>query len=73
MSKECTCTEEMQQMAMKHVAGCEECRRDEDGDIEPCSDLFNLLHDFEVNRSIAIWPDGKFQHYDVPPPSEETL
>ena len=65
MSKECTCTEAMQRFAMEHVAGCKECTLDADGDIEPCEEYWKTIMGFEPGRSIAIWRDGRFQHYDV--------
>jgi hypothetical protein len=71
--KPCTCTEEMQRRAVEHVANCDECHLDEDGDIEPCAAYLEMLAGFEPERSVAVWPTGKFQHYDVPAPKDGEL
>jgi hypothetical protein len=75
VSKECTCTEEMQKQAMAHVATCEECTHDaDDGSINPCPEFFRLfMEDCSgmKDRCCAVWPDGRFQHYDFQPAEEE--
>jgi hypothetical protein len=68
-----TCTEELQEQARAHFASCGECGLDSDGDAEPCEEYFKLVGGFEPRRSMAVWPDGTFRHYDVPRPVEGEL
>ena len=54
----------MKGLATAHVAGCKQCGRDEDGGIEPCAGYWETVMGFEPGSHIAVWPDGRFRHYD---------
>jgi len=76
MSEKCNCRSvaDYQARARKHVAACKECSFDEDGSINPCEALADLvrtcLPSQRRDRCLTIWPEGTFEHYDIRKPGD---
>ena len=68
-NEKCGCGDK-QELAKAHVAACGECYHDaDDNSINPCDEFYRLFMadcGGVKNRCCAVWPDGTFEHYDIP-------